>query len=290
MAMPLENASDHPALAIVCGAGGLPFALADAAIRRGRRVVLFALRGIADPQRVAAYRHHWTWMGQLTRFIRIAAAEGCREVVFIGAVPRPSLWRIRPDFRVLRLMPKLMRLYRGGDDHLLSGISRIFEQHGFRLIGPKDVASELMMPAGQLGRVAPNERARGDIAKGLALLAATSPFDIGQAVVVADGHVLAVEGPEGTDQALARVAQLRSRGRIPNAGGVLVKAAKLGQDHRLDLPTIGPHTVEAAAAAGLAGIAVVAGSTMLAEPDRIAITADRAGIFIIGVDAIGSAP
>ena len=67
-------------------------------MRRGRRVVLFALRGWADPERVAAYPHHWTWMGQFGRFMRIAAEEGCRDVAFIGSVARPSLWQIRPDF------------------------------------------------------------------------------------------------------------------------------------------------------------------------------------------------
>ncbi len=137
---------------------------------------------------------------------------------------------------------------------------------------------------------APQERDRADIARGLALLNATSPFDIGQAVVVANNQVLAVEGPEGTDRMLARVAELRRNGRIrsPTGTGVLVKAPKLGQDHRIDLPAIGPPTIEAAAAAGLAGIAVVAGSTIVAEPERIAAAADRAKIFVIGVDADGT--
>jgi DUF1009 family protein len=285
--VPIASAAGStPALAIVCGRGSLPFALADAATRRGRRVVLFALRGYADPTRVAAYRHHWTWMGQLSRFIRIAAEEGCRDVAFIGSVTRPALWQIRPDFRVLRLMPQLMRLYRGGDDHLQSGIGRLFEQHGFHLIGPQEIAPELMMPHGPLGALRPDARDDADIARGLALLSATSPFDIGQAVVVADNRVLAVEGPEGTDQALARVAELRRNGPIQtrNGRGVLVKSAKIGQDQRIDLPTIGPQTVERAAAAGLAGIAVVAGTTIVAEPERIAAAADRAGLFVTGVD------
>ena len=277
-------------LAIICGGGSLPFALADAAVRRGRRVVLFALRGFADPQRVAAYPHHWSWMGQFGRFIRIAAAEGCRDVVFIGAVVRPSLWHIRPDFRVLRLMPQLVRIFRGGDDHLQSGIGRLFEEQGFRLLGATEIAPELAMPHGLIGARAPSERDRADIARGMALLKATSPFDIGQAVVVADNHVLVVEGPEGTDRALARVAELRRDRRIntPLGTGVLVKAAKVGQDQRIDLPVIGPPTVEAAAAAGLAGVAVEAGSTLLAEPEGLAAAADRGKIFVIGVNADGT--
>ena len=284
--MPDASNGEGP-LAIICGGGSLPFALADAASRRGRRVVLFALREWADPQRVAAYRHHWTWIGQFGRFLRIAADEGCRDVAFIGWVTRPSLWHIRPDLQAIRLMPQLVQIFRGGDDHLQSGIGRIFEQHGFRLVGPKEIAPELVMPHGPIGARLPGERDRADIARGLALLGATSPFDIGQAVVVADNHVLAVEGPEGTDQTLARVAELRRIGRITTARGtgVLVKAAKIGQDQRIDLPVIGPPTIEAAAAAGLAGVAVVAGTTIVAEAERIASTADRAKIFVIGVEA-----
>jgi len=278
------------ALAIICGGGSLPFALADAAMRRGRKVVLFPLRGWADPQRVADYPHHWLRLGQASRFIRIATAQGCREITFIGSVLRPSLWKTLIDWHALRMLPRVISLYRGGDDHLLAGIGRIAEQFGFRLVGVREVAPELVMPRGPLGSRTPNERDRADIARGLALLDATGPFDIGQAVVVASNHVLAVEGPEGTDQALARVAELRRSGRIrsPAGTGVLIKAPKLGQDNRIDLPAIGPSTVDAASAAGLVGIAVVAGSTVVAEPERIAAAADRARMFVIGVDAHGT--
>jgi DUF1009 family protein len=126
-----------------------------------------------------------------------------------------------------------------------------------------------------------------DIDKGRAVLRALGPFDIGQAVVVIDGHVVAVEDIEGTDGLLARVGRLREQGRIRSAArrGVLVKAPKSGQDLRFDLPTIGPRTVEGAAAAGLAGIAVAAGHTLLAEPEVTIAAADRAGLFVTGLDA-----
>jgi DUF1009 family protein len=285
-----DASNNRPTLAIICGGGSLPFALADAAVRRGRRVILFALRGWADPQRVAAYPHHWCHLGQFGHFLRIAAKEECRDVAFIGSVVRPSIWHIRPDFAAIRLMPQVVQLFRGGDNHLQAGIGRLFEQHGFRLLGPKDIAPELLVPPGPLGARVPGEQDRADIARGLALLNATSPFDIGQAVVVANNHVLALEGPEGTDLMLARVAELRRNGRIntPAGTGVLIKAAKLGQDQRIDLPVIGPPTVEAVSAAGLAGIAVLAGSTIVAEPERIATAADRAKIFVVGAGADGT--
>jgi DUF1009 family protein len=159
----------------------------------------------------------------------------------------------------------------------------LIEQVGFRLLGAHEVAPEILVPNGVLGRVTPSERERDDIAFGLAYLRAAGPFDVGQAVVVAGRHVLAVEAAEGTDGMLARVAKLRAKGRISTAGGVLVKAPKPQQDRRFDLPSIGPATVDGAARAGLGGIAVLTGGTIMAEPVALAAAADRAGLFVAGV-------
>jgi hypothetical protein len=270
-------------VAVICGGGSLPFAVADAATRRGRPVVLFALRGWADPQRVAAYRHHWIGLGQVGRFRRLAREEGCRDVVAIGSVIRPAFWQLRPDLGMIRLLPRVARMFHGGDAHLLAGVAGMLEDHGFRLVAAQEFAPDILMPEGAIGMRQPSEAARCDIARGLALLRATGPFDIGQAVVVADNHILAVEAAEGTDHMLARVAELRRNGRIGAAGGVLVKAPKPGQDQRIDLPTIGPQTIEGAAGAGLEGLALMAGSSIVAEPERIATLADRARLFVFGV-------
>jgi len=143
------------------------------------------------------------------------------------------------------------------------------------------------MPGGCATRTAPNEAAAADIAKGREMLAALSPFDIGQAAVVIDGHVVGVEDIEGTDSLLARVARLRGEGRIrAKAGrGVLVKAPKRTQDLRFDLPTIGPRTIEGLVKAQLAGLAVVAGNTVVVEPQTMIEAADAAGLFVTGLPA-----
>ena len=278
------HGTDNGPLAVICGGGALPFAVADAVGKRGRRVVLFAIRGWADPQRVAAYPHHWASFGQFGWFCRAAQREGCRDVVLIGSVVRPAIWKIRPDFKTLRLLPRIVGLLRGGDNRLLKGVAAIFEEHGFRLVGAHEIAPDILMPEGLLGRERPTAGDQADIATALALLDATSPFDVGQAVVVADTRVLAIEAAEGTDRMLARIAELRQGGRIADARrGVLVKAAKRGQDRRVDLPSIGPRTVEGAARAGLAGIAVVSGSTIIAEAGLTGAAADRERLFVIGV-------
>jgi DUF1009 family protein len=270
-------------LAIICGAGSLPFAVADAGRRRGRDVVLFPLRGWADPDRTRSYPHHWVRIGQLGRFCRKARREGCRDVVFIGSLVRPALWQLWPDLATLRVLPRVIRMFRGGDDHLMSRLMKIFEDHGFRPVGAHEVAPEILMPEGAIGRYQPNESHQRDIALGLALLRAIGQFDVGQATIVAGNHVLAVEAAQGTDEMLGQVAELRRKGRIRSSGGVLVKAPKPGQDRRIDLPTIGSRTIAGAARAGLAGIAVVAGEVILAEPDLVAQAADRERIFIVGV-------
>jgi DUF1009 family protein len=143
------------------------------------------------------------------------------------------------------------------------------------------------MPQGCLTRAVPDAGANADIERGREVLRALSPFDIGQAAIVVDGHVLGVEDIEGTDGLLARVARLRAEGRIRarSGHGVLVKAPKSGQDLRFDLPTMGPRTIEGAAAAQLAGIAIVAGHTLVAEAQAMIETADKAGLFVTGLPA-----
>ena len=272
-------------LAIICGGGSFPGAVAEAVARRGRKPVMFAIRGWADANVVERYAHHWVAIGQGGRFFRLARAEHCREAVFIGTLLRPPLSQIRLDWHTLRVMPRIVRAFRGGDDRLLSGIARLFEEGGVRIIGLEEVAPEIMVPEGTLGRCAPSPRDRADIACALDVIAALGPFDVGQAVVVADGHVLAVEAAEGTDNLLARIAELRAQGRLarPPGVGVLVKAPKPGQDRRFDLPAIGAQTIENVARAGLAGLAVAAGSAIVAEPARVSAAADRVGIFFVGV-------
>ena len=274
-------------LALICGGGSLPLAVADYVIKRGREVVLFPIHGAANPADFADHPHQWVYVGQAGRFARLANAAGCRDVVLIGALVRPALWQLRFDLRTFMLLPRAARAFRGGDNHLLSAVGSVIEMYGFRLLGAHEVAPEILVPEGKLGRVQPSERDQADIALGFEYLRAAGPFDVGQSVVVVNKHVLAVEAAEGTDAMLGRVTQMRASGRVrtPARTGVLVKAPKHGQDLRLDMPSIGPKTVEGAGLAGLAGIAVATGATIIAEPERLVRAADRASIFVIGKSA-----
>src|SRR5436190_5553578 len=274
-------------IGLIAAGGVMPFALAESLIARGVNPVLFALKGACDPVAVRRFRHDWISLGQLGRAVRLFRAENCRDLVFIGTLVRPALSEIRLDWGTLRVIGRVWAAFRGGDDHLLSGIGKILENDGFRMVGVRDVAPDLLMPEGCLTLKTPDENAAADIARGRDVLRALGPFDIGQAAVVIDGHVVGVEDIEGTDGLLARVARLRTEGRIraSTARGVLVKAPKSGQDLRFDLPTIGHRTVERAAAAKLAGIAIVAGNTIVVEPQAVIEAADAAGLFVTGLSA-----
>lgn len=272
---------------IIAGSGVLPFAVAESLQARGAKPFIFGVKGFCDPAKLEKFPHHWVALGQFGRLTRLMRSAGCRDIVFIGGMVRPALSDIRLDFGTVRAIPAIAKAMRGGDDHLLRSIGRIFENDGFRLLGIKDIAPELLMPEGSITRQAPDVDAIADIAKGRGVLNALGPFDVGQAVVVVNDHVIAVEDIEGTDGLLSRVARLRAEGRIrAKAGrGVLVKAPKTTQDLRFDLPTLGPRTIDGVVAAGLAGIGIVAAQTLIAEPELTMAQANKAGIFVTGLPA-----
>ena len=273
-----------PPLGIICGGGSIPIAVASAVEARGRKVMLFPLHGFAD-KAVERFPHHWVHLGAVGRLLSAMRKAGCKEVVLIGSLVRPRPWHVRFDLTTLFVLAKLVPHFRGGDDRLLKAVAAMFEERGFRLVGAHEAAPEILMPEGVAGKVRPTADERGDIALGRDLLQAMGPFDVGQAAAVASRHVLAVEAAEGTAGMLARIAELRKSGRLklPARAGVLVKAPKPGQDRRVDLPAIGPDTVAQAKAAGLAGIAVEAGGTIVADTAALVRAADKAGIFVVGV-------
>src|SRR6059058_6627062 len=157
-------------IGLIAAGGVMPFAVADCLKARGIDCVLFALKGACDPVRVERFRHHWISIGQLGKAAKLFRSEGCRDLVFIGTLVRPALSEIRLDWGTLRVIGHVLAAFRGGDDHLLSGIGRILERDGFRMVGIKDVAPNLLMPRGCLTLKAPDENSAADIARGLDVL------------------------------------------------------------------------------------------------------------------------
>lgn len=266
-------------LAILAGGGTLPARIANAVRGQGREVFIVAFDGHTDPETVAGVPHVWSRFGAAGTILRRLHEEGVGEVVLAGPVKRPSFTELMPDWRTARFLARVGTRALG-DDGLLRAVVREVEDDGFRVVGLHDLLKELLTVAGPVGRLAPDADAERDIARAVEVARALGALDVGQGAVVQQGIVLAVEAIEGTDAMLARCAALAR----PGTGGVLVKVKKPKQDRRIDLPTMGVTTVEKAAAAGLRGIAIEAGGSLLVDRTAVAEAADRLGLFVVGIE------
>jgi DUF1009 family protein len=274
--------SERRALGILAGGGPLPGRVAAAAQAAGRKVFIVAFEGYAEPAVVGPYPHAVIRVGAAGRILAALRAEGCRDLVLVGPVRRPSLLDLRPDAEGAKIVARIGRAAFAGDDGLLAAVVRVLADEGFRVLGAHEIIGEALGPKGLMTTTAPppDAQAMADITRAVAVTQALGAVDVGQGCVVQQGIVLCVEAIEGTDAMLARAGGLRR----PGPGGVLVKLVKPGQDRRADLPAIGPGTVRAAAAAGLRGIAFEAGGTLVIEREATIAAAEAAGIFILGLD------
>jgi DUF1009 family protein len=267
-------------LGILAGGGPLPGRVAAAAQAAGRRVFVVGLEGFANPAVIGAFPHAMARLGAAGRILALLRREKCVDLVLVGPVRRPSILALRPDAEGARLLAKIGRAAFSGDDGLLAAVVRVLGEEGFRVIGAHEILAEVLGPAGLLTRAAPDAQAMTDIFRARDVVRALGAVDVGQGCIVQQGIVLCVEAIEGTDAMIQRAEGLRR----PGPGGVLVKLVKPGQDRRADLPTIGPGTVRAAAAAGLRGIAFEAGGTILIDRETMVAAADEAALFLLGLD------
>ncbi|UES50839.1 LpxI family protein [Roseibium aggregatum] len=276
----------EPRLALIAGNGSLPCQIAEALSSAGREFRIIAIKGEADERTRAQADTELGW-GEIGRLYKFLKKTGCRDVLLIGGVSkRPDFTSILGDLGTLKRLPTIIRALAGGDDSLLTKVIRLFEVEGYRVVGIKDVAPQLLASSGVLGKVQPNQGDWRDAELALRATEKLGELDIGQAAIAVGGRVVALEGAEGTDAMLQRCAELKRIGRIRSKGraGVLVKTAKPNQDLRVDLPTVGPMTIDLAAAAGLAGIAVEASGALIAEKEETLKKADNAGLFVIGIE------
>ena len=225
-------------------------------------------------------------IADLSGFSATVRREGIGSVVLAGGIgKRPEIADLRPTWRSLTGFPAFLRVFAsGGDDKLLRFAIKVLEREGVRVLAAQQVAPELLCNSGPLGSIKPGTADFKDIAAASRAALALGQLDIGQGAVSVGGRVVALEGLEGTDAMLERVAGLRASRRLSSRyAGVLVKLCKPEQDERADLPSIGVQTVLKAHAAGLAGIAVEAGRALVLERERVIAEADRLGVFVIGI-------
>ena len=273
-------------LAIVAGSGQLPFYVAAAAREMGENPFIVRLR---DDSRFdwSGFDNAVISVGDVAGLGRLLRENRVDRVVLSGGVARRPEWReIRPTLSILLKLPSIVRtLLSSGDDAVLQMVIKIIGTLGAKVIGAHEIAPGLLAAIGPFGAQKPAEDDLRDIRKAAEAALALGKLDVGQGAVAVGGRIVALEGVEGTDAMLGRVAALRAEGRIsPRRRGVLVKLCKPQQDVRADLPTIGVETVENARKAGLAGIAVEAGRALVLDREAMLKAADEAGIFVCGID------
>jgi hypothetical protein len=271
-------------LGLIAAGGALPVEIARACGTADRPLTVVRLRGYADPA-LAEYPGFEAGVAEFGKIFKGLKKDNCRSVCFVGALPRPDFAKLRPDLRGLAALPGAIAAAGKGDDALIRFVLGEFEREGFVVEGAHQVVADLAIGEGPLGAYRPCADDIADIAKAMAVARAVGHLDIGQAVVVVRGLVLAVEAQEGTDAMLRRCAQLPAalRGAGDALAGVLAKAPKPIQDRRVDLPTIGEATIVAAAHAGLAGIVGEAGGLLVVDRPAVIRTADELGLFVVGV-------
>jgi len=276
--------ADGNTLGIIAGSGNLPLAVARTAQSAGRKVFVLALEGMANPDEVSPFPHGWASLGEVGKAIKLLKEAGCSELTMAGKVPRPEFSKLKLDTRGALALPRVIAAAMKGDDALHRTIMLIFEKEGMRVIGPAEAARDLLAPEGALGVHQPGKDDDADIVHGIRVALALGALDVGQAAVVCQGFVLAVEAAEGTDAMLTRVPLLPEavRGTPQARRGVLVKAAKPHQERRMDLPAIGVRTVELIAESGLRGVAIEAGGALIVERAAVVSAADRLGVFVYG--------
>ncbi|MFC5583503.1 LpxI family protein [Nitratireductor kimnyeongensis] len=291
----MTQAEKYPALpesarvAVVAGSGALPRDVVRTLVKGGHRPIVIAIEGEADWLDGANVAEFELWPApaeRLALFLPKLQRAGVTHLVLAGGVSRrPPILKVRLGWDVFRALPKLVAAYAKGDDGLLRAVIAHIESKGIRVLGAHEIAPELLAPEGIMTRTKPKASDKKDLEAAYAAARMIGALDIGQAAIAVGGRAVALEGIEGTAGLLDRMRGLRDHGRLAGKSrGAIVKCVKPEQEERADMPTIGPDTIRAAHAAGLAGVGVEAGRSLILDYATTVELADKHGLFVIGLD------
>lgn len=265
-------------IGLIAGGGRMPFEIVKYCKEKGIEVFIVALKNFAEKELYENAPHVVAGIGEAGKIINALKKNDIVDVVLAGGIKRPSFKELIPDWEGAKIVAKLA-MKKLGDDGMFCAVIKEFENRGFKILGIEEVVPEMLFSEGIYGKVKPSSEDMDDINRGIQVALALGKVDVGQAVVVQEGMVLAVEAIEGTDKMLERAASVMKKGKAP----VMVKIMKPGQDTRVDMPAIGLLTIEQLIKHGIKGIAVQSGGILIIEREEVIKTADKAGMFIIGV-------
>ena len=270
--------SDKKKLGMIAGSGMMPVEIIKHCKDTGTEIFVVGLEPYATEDQLKDVPHIFAKIGEAGKMLKALKNNDVQNVVLAGGIKRPSFKELIPDWEGAKIMAKLA-IKKMSDDNLFRAVMDEIERHGFKVVGIEEVVPEMLFTEGIYGKMKPSTEDMDDIQRGVTVAKALGAVDVGQAVVVQEGMVLAVEAIEGTDMMLSRAATVKKQGKAP----VMVKVLKPGQDTRVDLPAIGLQTIEQLKKYGIKGIAVEAGGILLIEREAVIKMADEEGIFIIGM-------
>lgn len=281
---PALTAKDR--VAIIAGSGRLPVNVAESLAQNGHQPFVVLIDGEADiDSGLETFDHQIMRLEDAGDLRGLLKRRGATHVVLAGGIGRrPSLRSYRISLGLIAALPRLAKALKRGDDGMLKLIIAHIEAAGIKVVGAHEVVPDILAVEGPMSGLQPLDDDWRDLNAARRAALAIGELDIGQAAISINGRVIALEGIEGTDGLLERTRALRDHGRISGwKRGVLVKCAKPQQELRADLPGIGPLTVEAAHAAGLAGIGVEAGRSLVLDWGEVVERADALGLFVVGL-------
>jgi len=269
---------DGKKLGMIAGSGRMPIEIIQHCNKNNVELYVVGIEPFASEEQLKQAPHSFAKLGEAGKILRTFKKNDVKNIVLAGGIKRPSLRELIPDLGGIKLLAKIA-LKRMSDDSLFRAVIDEIEKHDFKVVSIEEVVPDMLFSEGVYGKIQPSSEDMDDICRGITVAKALGAVDVGQAVVVQEGMVLAVEAVEGTDSMLSRAASLKKAGKAP----VMVKIRKPGQDLRVDLPAIGLQTIEQLKKYGMKGIAVEAGGILLIEREAVIQYANEVGIFIIGV-------
>jgi DUF1009 family protein len=219
---------------------------------------------------------------ELGKAISILKKNNCKNVIFIGKVERPEISLLKFDRKALFYLPRLFSAFKKGDGNILKEIIKIFKENKLNVLNSMKFTPELIFKEKSINKVKINNTDKSSISKGVRIIKSLSKFDIGQSVVINNGYVLAIEGPEGTDETIKRSLYLSKKYKLKDKS-ILIKFPKTNQDLRIDLPTIGFDTIKNCIKANIKGIAVKRSQNIILDKGKIINLVKKNNFFIISI-------
>ncbi len=203
--------------------------------------------------------------GKIISELNILKDSGFKKILMVGNLKRPNLSDIKPDINSIKLIPSFTNmLLKGGDNNLLDFCIKQLSILGFQVLDLRKIIPENFLNYGNQTNISFSKVNMNDIKKGKRILDYISRFDIGQSIIMNNGNVIGIEAAQGTDNLIKESKIYLNK----NEKSILIKLAKIKQNLKADLPTIGIKTVINCSKSNVAGIAYSAKKTLFLQKKK----------------------